>query len=70
MVKHASSGLVNSMLHVSDVLLTATIVSCRFSFYLNSVAIPAFGVSTVIMLSSRNFPQVGQVGLYTLARKR
>ena len=56
MVKHASSGSVNSMLHVSDVLLTATIVSCRFSFYLNSVAIPAFGVSTVIMLSSRNFP--------------
>ena len=35
-----------------------------------SQSIPDFGVSTGIMLSSRHFPLVVQVGLWTLARKR
>ena len=33
------------------------------------ISIPDFGVNTAVMLFSRNFPKMVQVGLLTLARK-
>ena len=42
----------------------------RASYLLWLKPVPDFGVSTAIMLFSRNYLQVVQVGLWTLARKR
>ena len=39
------------------------------AFLINMITIPDFGVSTDIMLSRRQFPQVVQVELWTLAWK-